>query len=135
MKRNQWLFFTTLLFLVFLTGIVIAADQGKLPVFIADVYNYPNGDKAGHFFLMGILSLLAIRMMLARNPAGSWRLAAFTGLVVAILAALEEFSQRFFPYRHADWADLASSLAGIAVLGTIGWLLTRHTHRRSVTRN
>jgi VanZ family protein len=122
--------FITLIFVVLLAAIVITADLGKLPVFITILYNFPGGDKAGHFILMGILNLLAIRLVLARNPAGSWRQAALTGLVVTTLAALEEFSQRFFPYRHASWGDFASSLAGIVVFGLIAWLSTNYGQRR-----
>ena len=135
MNRVYWMLFTTLLFVVLFAAIVITADQGKLPVFISVVYKYPGGDKAGHFILTGILSLLVIRLVLARNPAASWRLAVLTGLMVAVLAALEEYSQRFSPYRHASWADLASSLAGVAVFGTIGWLLARHARRYSGANN
>jgi hypothetical protein len=126
MNRNKWMFFTMVVFVVLLATIVITADRGKLPVFITVLYNFPGGDKAGHFILMGILNLLATRLALARNPTGSWRQTALTGLVVAALAALEEFSQRFFPYRHATWGDFASSLAGIAVFGTIAWLLANN---------
>jgi hypothetical protein len=123
MNRNKWMLFTTLVFVVLLAAIVITANRGMLPVFITVLFNFPGGDKVGHFILMGILNLLATRLALARNPAGSWRQAALTGLVVAALTGLEEFSQRFFPYRHASWGDFASSLAGIAVFGTIAWLL------------
>ncbi len=118
--------FATLVFAVLLAAIVIAADRGKLPVFITVLYNFPGGDKAGHFILMGILNLLATWLALARNPAGSWRLAALTGPMVAVLVALEEYSQNFFPNRHASWADLASSLAGIVVFGFIAWLLANN---------
>jgi hypothetical protein len=110
MNRNKWMLFTTLVFVVFLAAIVITADRGKLPVFITVLYNFPGGDKVGHFILMGILNLLATRLALARKPAGSWRPAALTGLVMATLAGLEEFSHhlgrlRQQPGRHRGFWD------------------------------
>jgi hypothetical protein len=99
------------------------------------VYTFPGGDKAGHFILLGILSFLATRLALARNPTGSWRLAVLTGLVVAVLAAAEEYTQQIFLYRNASWTYLASSLAGITVFGMIGWLSMRGDRRYTRARN
>lgn len=121
------------LFVILLVGIIIADDRGRLPFFIAVAYDIPYGDKAGHFIMMGILNLLVTRLMLARNPVGSWRVAVLTGLVVAVLVALEEYSQRFFPNRHASWGDLAASLTGIIVFGFAAWLMANKGARRIET--
>jgi len=108
------------LFAVFIVAIVILADADKLPVFIHAIYDFPNGDKVGHFILFGILNFLLTRATLASShPRTSKRVALTTGLILALLIALEEFSQRFFPSRTSDWRDLLASCAGIA-LG--GWL-------------
>jgi hypothetical protein len=103
-------------FFLFITVIVILADQGRLPGIITALYNFPNGDKVGHFLLMGGLSLL-VNLAIAPRPIRRHVLAT---LIVAALVALEEASQAWFGTRHADIADLAVSLAGIVCLG--GWL-------------
>lgn len=48
----------TAIFIGFLTVIVVGANQASLPDFLRSVYSFPGGDKAGHFLLMGTLSLL-----------------------------------------------------------------------------
>ena len=50
---------------------------------------------------------------------------------LALLVTAEEFSQNFFGTRNADWIDLLASLAGIAVLGWIGWKVKQRIERRT----
>ena len=102
---------------VFIAAIVVLADQGRLPGIIAALYDFPNGDKVGHFLLMGGLSLL-VNLALPARPLRHHILAS---LLVAALVALEEASQAWFGTRHAELADLAASLAGIVCLGGVGW--------------
>ena len=45
-------------FFLFIIVIVVLADQGRLPGFVTVLVDFPNGDKVGHFLLMGGLSLL-----------------------------------------------------------------------------
>ena len=106
-------------FLLFIAGIVVLADQGRLPGFITGLYDFQNGDKVGHFLLMGGLSLL-VNLAL---PSRSGRHHILAILLVAALVALEEASQAWFGTRHSDLADLAASLAGIVCLGGVGWRL------------
>ena len=107
-------------FFLFIAFIVVLADQGRLPGFVTVLVDFPNGDKVGHFLLMGGLSLL---VNLAQ-PASSGRRHILAILLVALLVALEEASQSWFGTRHPDLADLAASLAGILFLGGLGWWLT-----------
>ena len=109
--------FLAAVFFLFIAAIVVLADQGRLPGIIAALYDFPNGDKVGHFFLMGGLSLL-VNLALPARPLRHHLLAS---LLVAALVALEEASQAWFGTRHAELADLAASLAGIACLGGAGW--------------
>jgi hypothetical protein len=118
MKNPKWL---TIVFILLLVAIVFAADSRRMPVFVADLYSFPNGDKVGHFVLMGLLSLLVNLTVLSGPGRRTLRRAITASLVVAGVVALEEFSQRFFPSRNSSWADLASSLAGIAVFGALAW--------------
>jgi len=120
MKNLKWL---TILFIVLLGAIIFAADRHDMPAFVAVLYDFPNGDKVGHFILMGLLSLLVNMTVLSGQGRRTPRRAITASLVVAGVVALEEFSQRFFPGRNSSWADLASSLAGIVVFGGLAWFL------------
>jgi polysaccharide biosynthesis protein VpsQ len=122
-QRNIVIRWLTLLFALFLLIIVMLANLGLVAKVFGWLYNYPNGDKVGHFFLMGILAFLA---SLAFRP---YRVRIFkvsilrSSLIIAILVALEEISQQFFPNRTASFLDLAASLAGILLLGELGVFL------------
>ena len=113
------MFIVAAAFLCFIAGIVVLADQGRLPAFITGLYNFQYGDKVGHFLLMGGLSLLVNLALPSRSGRGH----ILAILLVAALVALEEASQAWFGTRHAELADLAASLAGIICLGGLGWRL------------
>jgi VanZ family protein len=100
----------------FVVWVIYSADGPGLPRFIALLYDYPNGDKLGHFLLMGGLAFL-LTLPLSRRYQ-------LPGLgFLAVLIAIEEFSQRFFNNRHPSWSDLACSLAGVVVFGGLAlWL-------------
>ncbi len=102
-------------FAIFILAVVLLADQGRLPGFLYALYDFPYGDKLGHFLLMGGLALLANLALGQRSP----RLRLLVTLGIAALVALEELSQELFLTRHADLLDLAASLCGIAV----AWLI------------
>lgn len=105
----------TVLFAAFLLVIIILANAGSLG-FLAFIYDFPYGDKAGHFVLYGILSFLVnltfLRWNLSQRPK---RIAITVSLILALVIGLEEWSQNFFPKRSPDWVDLAFSYAGVTV--------------------
>jgi len=110
MTRLKWL---TLLFIVFMLGVILLADLGSLPSPVAMLYRFPNGDRAGHFILFGILTFLVnsafprqVRILRANVYFGS--------LIIAVLAILEEISQLFLSYRTFDLIDLTFTFLGIA---------------------
>ncbi|MBI4928456.1 MAG: VanZ family protein [Anaerolineae bacterium] len=111
-------------FTVFILVIVVLADQGRLPGFITVLIDFPNGDKLGHFLLMGGLSLL-VNLAL---PAGADRRHILALWLVAVLVALEEISQSWFGTRHPDLTDLLASLAGIVLLGKLGWWINNTSY-------
>lgn len=101
-----------LLFLGFLLLVILAANTGKIPSFIRDLYRFPGGDRVGHFILYGTLAYLLVRAFPRRLQMG--RLSpAVTSLLAAALALAEEFSQLFSPRRSPDLLDLACGLLGI----------------------
>jgi len=105
----------TVVFVLLIVTVIVLADRGQLG-FLAFVYSFPYGDKAGHFILFGILSLLVNLTFLRSRPRSNPRPLIFgvTALLLAVIAT-EEWSQRFFPQRTSDWLDLCSSLAGVAL--------------------
>jgi VanZ family protein len=103
-----------LLFTVFIMLIIILADAGVLSRYLGFLYDFPYGDKAGHFILYGILTLL-INLSLFRSYPDQGRsvLAVKCGLTLALLIGLEEFSQKFFSRRTFDLVDLSFSYLGL----------------------
>jgi hypothetical protein len=107
---------------IFIVIIVILADTRHLGI-LHPVYDFPYGDKVGHFLIFGLLSLLVNLSVLeigspsdastSANP-GTIRTLIKTCLILALIVGLEEFSQRWIPSRTSDWFDLSASYFGIA---------------------
>jgi VanZ family protein len=116
----KWL---TILFTLFIVLIIVLADMGKLSTLV--LMRIPYADKAGHFILYGILALL-INLSLFRSlppspslrPSRGW-LAVFSGLILALLIGIEEFSQQYFSSRTFSLSDLSASYLGVIVFS---WL-------------
>src|SRR5574341_134931 len=106
----KWL---TLFFTLFILLIIILADQGRLGI-LKVINRIPLGDKAGHFTLYGILTLLLdltlIRSFPKRSPS---LLVAVMGLILILIIGLEEYSQQFFAERTFDLVDLSFSYMGV----------------------
>jgi VanZ family protein len=120
MKR--WLLLGTLLFFLLIVAIIIAADADQFPDFIKRLYQFPGGDKAGHFILFGILSFLlnesALTLLPKPNPA---RLTLAISLLLAILIGLEEWSQALFPARTMSLTDLLASYTGVTLFALLAY--------------
>jgi VanZ family protein len=102
-----------ILFGLFIIGVIVFADLGMLDI-IGFVNRIPYGDKAGHFILYGILTLLIDLALVHSVPAPGRRLLVFrVALILAILIGLEEFSQLYFPNRTFDLVDLTFSYLGV----------------------
>ncbi len=115
MKR--WAIF----FGVFLLLIIVLADTGHLG-WLGKVYNFPYGDKVGHFTLFGLLSLVVdLSVFEARPSADKKRLAVITSLILALFIGLEEYSQRFFPTRTSDIFDFLASCAGVTFFAWLAY--------------
>ncbi len=108
------------LFLAFIIGLIVLADADLLPDFINAIYDFPNGDKVGHFVLYGLLNFFITRAFLSSLPTrrGGW-VTLSVGLILALFVALEEFSQKYFASRTFSLLDLTASLLGIIVGGWV----------------
>ena len=115
----------TTIFIGLLAAIVIGADKGALPGFVRSLYEFPGGDKAGHFLLMGALSWL-INLSSGARPARLLSRKILMGsAVVFIVVTLEEVSQLWFRSRTFSLPDLGFSYAGILCGGRLALLALR----------
>ncbi len=92
---------------------IVLADTGHIGL-LERVYDFPNGDKIGHFVLFGLLSFVVnLSVFEARPSTDKQRLAVVTSLILMVFIGLEEYSQRFFPKRSSDFFDFLASCAGV----------------------
>ena len=116
----KWL---TFLFALFIILVIVLADRGVLSHYLGFIYNFPYGDKAGHFILYGILTFLINLTLFRSRPAQDRKLLALkTGLILALLIGLEEFSQQWFSARTFDLVDLSFSYLGVIAFS---WLAVK----------
>jgi VanZ family protein len=114
----KWL---TILFTFFIVLIIVLADMGKLSTLF--LMRVPYADKAGHFILYGILTLLINLTLFLSLPLRSRKWVAVTsGLILALLIGLEEFSQQYFSNRTFSLSDLTASYLGVSLFS---WLALR----------
>jgi polysaccharide biosynthesis protein VpsQ len=106
----KWL---TVLFTVFILVIIVLADTDRLGL-LKIINTLPLGDKLGHFLLYGILALL-INLTLFRSLPSRTRtsIAVTSGLILALLIGIEEFSQQYFSSRTYSLGDLTASYLGV----------------------
>jgi len=120
----------TVLFSLFILTIVLLADLGMLPGLLHSIYDFPSGDKAGHLILFGLLNYFVtstvLRSQLNRTPG---KLAVTTGLILGLLIAIEESSQKYFSTHTSNVVDLIASILGVIIGG--GGALLWHKKRPS----
>lgn len=115
---------------VMIIAIIVLADRGQLG-FLGRLYDFPNGDKVGHFVLFGLLTLLVNLAVFERWPERNrLALALRASVILAVLIGMEEYSQRWFRTRHSSWTDLMASYLGVIVFA---WLAIKIDQRRQRT--
>lgn len=110
-----------MLFLFFILLLIVIVDAGSMPLFARAIYNFPGGDRVGHFVLYGILAFLLASAFPRSVRLGAVSIPAVIPTLLAF-AALEEYTQTFFSTRTADLVDLAFSILGILVGGWLAML-------------
>ncbi|MBV6396184.1 MAG: hypothetical protein HFACDABA_01777 [Anaerolineales bacterium] len=111
----------TILFALLIILIIVLADTGHLGA-LGFVYDFPLGDKAGHFLIFGTFSCLINRTLLrSLHTSDPKRAAVIASILLALAIGLEEWAQRFFPQRSSDWVDLFFSYAGVALGAWLGF--------------
>ena len=114
--------YASALFFIFIIVVIILADNGSLLPSVRALYRFPNGDKAGHFILFGLLNFFLSRAFIS-PPAGRprGRVTVSIGLILALFTGLEEWSQQFFAARTFDLLDLVASYLGLLAGGWAAW--------------
>jgi polysaccharide biosynthesis protein VpsQ len=118
--------YISVLFSIFIIAVIVLADNGSLPHFIKVIYDFPNGDKVGHFILYGLLDFFITRAFLSSRPSKpiGW-VTLSVGLTLVLLIGLEEFSQKFFTNRTFDLIDLSASYLGLLVGGWVAYKIRK----------
>ena len=112
----------TVLFTLFIIFIIVLADNGQLGI-LKIINQLPYGDKAGHFILYGILTLLIDLTLFRSLPLQSpERVTVICGLILALLIGIEELSQQFFASRTVSFQDLFAGYLGLIFFS---WLALR----------
>jgi polysaccharide biosynthesis protein VpsQ len=110
----------TVLFAFLIVLIIVLADTGKLG-FLGFIYDFPGGDKVGHFILYGILSFLLNLFFLRLLRRRLITVIVIVTLLIVLAIGLEEWSQNFFSLRTPSWADLAFSYLGVIAGAWVAW--------------
>jgi VanZ family protein len=121
--------YVAVVFFVFVIVAIILVDSGNLPHSIRALYDFPNGDKLGHFILFGLLNFFITRAFLSSFPSQprGW-VTLSVGLVLALFISLEEFSQQYFSTRTFDLVDLFFSYAGVITFAFLA-VIWKSPHR------
>lgn len=122
--KMKWL---TALYVLILVVIIFLADSKDYRFLFKFIRDTPYGDKAGHFILMGLFSLI-LNLALSCKMVKLWKINLLMGsLIVALVVTLEEFSQLLIRYRSFDLIDLLFDYAGIFLFGQLACFLTKET--------
>ena len=112
----------TTLFALFIILIIVLADNGQLGI-LKLINQIQYADKVGHFILYGILTLLIDLTLFRSLPLQSpRRVTVISGVMLALLIGIEEFSQQFFSSRTVSFQDLFAGYLGVIFFS---WLALR----------
>lgn len=115
-------------------GIVVLAGVRETQFLFTFIGLLPFGDKIGHFFLMGVFSLLVNTALNART-VGIWKWRCLLGsLIVLAIVTAEEFSQIFVRGRTFDTNDLLADAAGILLFGEAARYIARERSKNRFSR-
>lgn len=90
-----------------------------MPAALKAIYDFPYGDKVGHFLLMGCLALL-LNLALGKRSIWIGRRRIWLGSALTALGvSMDELAQFAFPLRTPDFWDWAASMMGIILADAI----------------
>jgi len=78
--------YISVFFLIFVIAVIVLADNGNLPYSIRALYDFPNGDKIGHFILFGLFDFVLTCAILSSRPFKyPVRVTLSIGMILALL--------------------------------------------------
>jgi VanZ family protein len=126
MLNHKFCKLITIILFLFIGYIIYAADNGKSTIFFKLIDVLPFGDKIGHFFLFGLLTLL-LNLALSFKSFKPLPILPLGSVIVSVLIIIEELSQVYFPNRTLDVKDLIADAFGVLIFTYIGFQI----HNRS----
>lgn len=112
-------------FFGFIGWVIYLANTGQKSVFFDLVAAIPYGDKLGHFFLFGLLTLfINLAFKFKASVIGGVKI-YWAALIVFTFVLLEEFSQYFIATRSFDLVDLLADLSGIVFFCIVSTFLSK----------
>ena len=115
------------IYIFILAGIVLA-DVRETQFLFRFIRRLPFGDKFGHFFLMGMFSLM-VNLALSARTVRVWKLNYLLGsLIVLAIVTAEEVSQIFIRGRSFDAGDLLADAAGIFIFGELARFVVKKSN-------
>ncbi|MEL6616207.1 MAG: VanZ family protein [Bacteroidota bacterium] len=108
-------------------GLSVWASSPYSSVLTAPLAHVPGGDTTGHVLIMGALAAACVLAFSPRRWRGRRFGAARVMGLVALGVTVDEVVQAVVPSRTFSWSDLAASLVGVALFGTLAavWLARR----------
>lgn len=129
MKTSRRIRRFTLLYGVALVLIILAANQGLIPMWWA-FRRLSWADKLGHFVLIGTFAFLVNLALGGRRWTLGWCSGLVGSLWISVAVVLEEISQYWMQYRAFELADLGADFLGILVFGQLARLWLAWQRRR-----
>ena len=117
----------SVIFLGFIIWVIYLANTGQNSIFFELVRSIPYGDKVGHFFLFGLLTLGANFVFKLKSYSLLSCKLYVGSIVVFIFVLLEELSQYYIPSRTLDITDLIADILGITTFSLITKLIHKKT--------
>ncbi len=115
----------TLSYGFFIVWVIYMANTGQSSFFFQLVSMIPYGDKLGHVFLFGFLTL-GLNIALNFKALSFKQIRVYYGaIIVGMFVVSEELSQYFLPSRTFDVFDLCSDITGILLFSIISYELNR----------
>ncbi|MBZ0111438.1 MAG: hypothetical protein K8J08_03175 [Thermoanaerobaculia bacterium] len=122
MKRLGLEKILALLFGLVVASISLAASLGWGNRYLVKLHQIPGGDLAGHFLLVGGLSLVATLAFVDRQSVRPRRDWYRVMVVLGALLTLDELLQSFLPLRSFSLRDLGANYLGITLFSAFGWI-------------
>lgn len=118
-----------LVYVLFLIVLIILADTGRASILFSIGDQIPQGDKLGHFFLMGFASFLITLSTRGQTMALGKHVVLKGPFWLSIVVTVEEVSQIWISSRGFSLLDLGFDYLGIVAFALLGALFIARNRR------